>query len=169
MTRKTLLRTIKATFGRYIAILAIIALGVGFFTGLKSAEPAMRNTAEDYFEEQNYYDFQLLSTLGLTEEDVEAFAALNGVTAAEGGYSMDALAEVEGREEALALNFLTLTEETALAALTAGRVPDNAGECVADAAGEPGEELGRPLPRRTSGKPSTFPPPTLRTRWTPSP
>ncbi|MCD8366730.1 MAG: hypothetical protein LUC48_01690 [Clostridiales bacterium] len=97
MTRKTLLRTIKATFGRYIAILAIIALGVGFFTGLKSAEPAMRNTAEDYLDGLKFYDFQLLSTLGLTEEDVDAFAALDGVTAAEGGYSMDALAEVEGR------------------------------------------------------------------------
>ncbi len=145
MTRKTLLRTIKATFGRYIAILAIIALGVGFFTGLKSAEPAMRNTAEDYWAELRFYDFQLLSTLGLTEEDVDAFAALDGVTAAEGGYSMDALAEVEGQEETLALQFLSLMEETTLVELTAGRLPESADECLADAYAFTSEDIGKTI------------------------
>ncbi|MCD8126948.1 MAG: ABC transporter permease [Clostridiales bacterium] len=145
MTRKTLLRTIKATFGRYIAILAIIALGVGFFTGLKSAEPAMRNTAEDYWGELRFYDFQLLSTLGLTEEDVNAFAALDGVTAAEGGYSMDALAEVEGQAETLALQFLSLMEESTLVELTAGRLPESAGECLADADAFTAEDIGKTI------------------------
>ena len=72
MVFKTLFRTIRASLGRYIAILAIVALGVGFFTGLKSAQPSMQATADRYFDAQQMYDFQLVSSLGLTSGDVEA-------------------------------------------------------------------------------------------------
>ena len=63
-TMRMLLRSIRGTLGRYLAILAIVALGVGFFAGLKSSYPAMKGTAERYLKEQQFYDFQLLSTLG---------------------------------------------------------------------------------------------------------
>ena len=46
--RKNIFRTIRKSFGRYVAILAIIALGVGFFTGLKASKPAMMKTGQDY-------------------------------------------------------------------------------------------------------------------------
>ena len=52
------------------------ALGVGFFAGLKSSEPAMSSTADEYLRQQKMYDFQLMSTLGITEDDVEAFKKL---------------------------------------------------------------------------------------------
>ena len=69
-TRKMLLRSIRGSLGRFLAILAIVALGVGFFAGLKSSQPALLHTADDYFRRQRMYDFQLMSSLGLTEEDV---------------------------------------------------------------------------------------------------
>ena len=56
MVFKTLFRTIRASLGRYIAILAIVALGVGFFTGLKSAQPSMQATADRYFDAQQMYE-----------------------------------------------------------------------------------------------------------------
>ena len=79
-TLKMLLRSIRSSLGRYLAILGIVALGVGFFAGLKSSYPAMQRTAENYLRKQHFHDYQLLSTLGFTEgrivvdgEEVSAF------------------------------------------------------------------------------------------------
>ena len=73
MLWKSILRTIRKSLGRYLAILAIIALGVGFFAGLRVTRDAICETANLYIEELNLFDFRLVSTLGFTEEDVTAF------------------------------------------------------------------------------------------------
>ena len=72
---KNIFREIKSSLGRYFAILLIIALGVGFFAGLRITEPMMKKTAVEYIDRYCLYDFRLLSTLGFTEEDVEAFSS----------------------------------------------------------------------------------------------
>ena len=64
MLKKSTLREIKQSFGRYISILLIIALGVGFFSGLKVAKDGMIETADAYLEQTDLYDFKLISTLG---------------------------------------------------------------------------------------------------------
>ena len=87
----SVLRLIKGTMGRYLAIFAIIALGVGFFAGLRISTDAMLKTAGDYLKEKNLYDFRLLSTLGFEEEDVAAFASLEGVETAAGSVFADFL------------------------------------------------------------------------------
>ena len=66
-------RTIRSFKGRYMAILLIVALSAGFFAGLKITTDAMLHTGGEYFEEQNFYDFRLFSTLGFTEDDVKEF------------------------------------------------------------------------------------------------
>ncbi|MBR1455985.1 MAG: ABC transporter permease, partial [Oscillospiraceae bacterium] len=142
-TLSMLLRSIRATLGRYLAILAIVALGVGFFAGLKCSCPAMRGTAERYLREQRLYDFQLLSTLGFTEEDVRAFEALEGVAAAEGTYFADAFALFSGRRDVYRL--MSLPERVSLPVLTAGRMPENAAECLADSRAFDEADLGRTI------------------------
>ena len=62
MMRRTTFREIKNTFGRFAAIMAIIALGVGFFSGLKMTKPDMMNTMSNFLDEGNFYDLHLLST-----------------------------------------------------------------------------------------------------------
>ena len=57
--------------GRYLAILAIIALGVGFFSGLKVTKPGMVETGNKYLREHNFYDFRLLSSIGFDADAVE--------------------------------------------------------------------------------------------------
>ncbi|MBQ8490794.1 MAG: hypothetical protein IJ535_13535 [Pseudobutyrivibrio sp.] len=66
----SLLREIKDTFGRFLALLLIIALGVGFFAGLKVTDPAMRTSMHDYLKDKEFFDFRLVSTLGLEDEDI---------------------------------------------------------------------------------------------------
>ena len=79
MIRKTTFREIRGSFGRYAAIMSIIALGVGFFSGLKVTKQAMWETTNQYLEKLNLFDYRLVSTLGLAEEDVDAVRDLEGV------------------------------------------------------------------------------------------
>ena len=141
LTAKTLFRTIRSTFGRYIAILAIVALGVGFFTGLKNAQPSMQTTADEYLDAQNMFDFQLMSSLGITDEDVDAFANIDGITAAEGDWRLDILAEGENGETPVYQVF-SLPEKVALPKLTEGRSPRTENECLADAAVFSSQDIG---------------------------
>lgn len=133
LTAKTLFRTIRATFGRYMAILAIVALGVGFFTGLKSAQPSMQTTADSYLDAQKMFDFQLMSSLGFSDEDVNAFGNIDGITEAEGGRRLDILAKGENGE-ATVYQVFSLPEKVALPKLIEGRIPKAKNECLADAA-----------------------------------
>lgn len=131
MMRKTTFREIKQSFGRYFAILAIIALGVGFFAGLKETKPVMVQSADTYLTEKQFYDYRLLSTLGFEEEDVEALAAKEGVRAAEGAVSADILFEnAQGNESVIKAH--SLTENINGLNLVAGRMPEQADECVVD-------------------------------------
>ena len=73
---KSTLREIKSTFGRYLAIIMIIALGVGFFAGLKVTRPAMLKTGQKYLSEANMYDFRLLSTLDIPIKRLKSWLRL---------------------------------------------------------------------------------------------
>ncbi len=140
-TLKMLLRSIRQTMGRFLAIMAIIALGVGFFAGLKSSQPAMLSTADSYMRDQHMYDFQLMSTLGLTDLDVSSFRKLDGVEYAEGAYSVDALVSVGGIQEAC--KFMSITKQVSVPVLIEGRMPENAGECLGDAKAFGSADIGR--------------------------
>ena len=138
---KMLFRSVKSSLGRFFAILAIIALGMGFFTGLRNAEPSMRTTGNDYLNSLNMYDLQLMSSYGLTEEDVSAFSAAAGVKNAEGSYKLDAVATVNGGEQE-AYTIMSVTEKVALTKLVSGRMPENDGECLADSKVFKEEDIG---------------------------
>lgn len=124
-------REIKRTLGRYIAIFAIIALGVGFFAGLRVSTDSMLKTADEYFREKNLYDFRLISTLGLTEEDLAAFAGLEGVKKAAGSVSVDFLCESSDGD--MVIRAHSLTDGMNELDLVAGRMPQAGNECVLDA------------------------------------
>ena len=128
--RKNNLRELRRSLGRWLAILAIIALGIGFFAGLKASKPAMLLTAEDYLGETGFYDFRLISTLGLTQEDVAAAAQTRGIAAAEGSVTADAVGTIG--EDERTLKVLTLTDTVNRPKLTCGRLPQKADECLAD-------------------------------------
>ena len=104
--RKNNRRELRHSLGRFLAIVAIVALGVGFFAGLKVAQPAMLRTGSQYVQKTELFDYRLVSTLGLTQEDADYFAGLDGVRAAEGARSVDLTAEFDG--EGMTLKALTL-------------------------------------------------------------
>ncbi|MFR6087457.1 MAG: hypothetical protein ACLUIX_09685 [Oscillospiraceae bacterium] len=132
MLLKTAFREIKTSLGRYLAILAIIALGVGFFAGLRVTRTAMISTANHYLKDLAMFDDRILSTLGWTEEDVDAFRKLDGVSAAEGARSADVLCVGEDGSD-MVLKAHSLTQQVNRLSLQAGRLPEKADECVVDA------------------------------------
>lgn len=133
-------RSIRSFFGRYMALLLIVMLSVGFFSGLKITKDAMANTCEDYIAEQNFYDYRLLSTLGFTETDVDELAQLSFVESAEGMKSVDAL--VEAKDGTQPFHLLSLPENISLPSPTAGRMPESENECLADANAFTEEDIG---------------------------
>lgn len=131
MIGKSTLREIKNSLGRYLAILAIVALGVGLFAGLKITRPQMVATAQSYLEEKQFFDYRLLSTWGFEDQDVETFAGQEGVLAAQGAYSFDILCrDASGNESVLKAH--SMTEGINGLQLLAGRMPEKASECVVD-------------------------------------
>ena len=73
---KTILKEFKTGFGRFIAIMAIIALGVGFLIGIMQATPDMEKSMDDYYRAESAYDVDVKSVVGLTQADIDALLDL---------------------------------------------------------------------------------------------
>ena len=125
------LREIKNSLGRYLAILTIIALGVGFFAGLRICRPMLVDSADEYFQRQNFYDYRIVSTLGFSEENVMNLAEQELVHTAEGGCYEDVLLRIDGNE--LVFKAHSITDNVNTLRLVAGRLPERESECVLDA------------------------------------
>ena len=134
-----MLRTMKGTFSRFIAIAAIVALGVGLLSGLMAMPIDMRTTIDEYFDRQNMHDLRIVSPLGLTDDDVAAIAAVDGVDEVMPAYMTDMFVDagekknivtrihrlptgqIEEKEPENYLNRLDVVE---------GRLPIQRNECV---------------------------------------
>ena len=124
-------REIKNSLGRYLAILTIIALGVGFFAGLRICRPMLVDSADDYFRRQNFYDYRVISTIGFSEDNVLSLSEQEPVRAAEGGCYEDVLVRIGGND--LVFKAHSITESVNTLRLVAGRLPETDSECVLDA------------------------------------
>lgn len=133
MMKRNTFREIKKSFGRYFAILAIIALGVALFSGLKITQSVMVHSADVYLKDLQFYDYRLVSTLGFTEENVEALAEKEDVRAAEGAISAEILYKDAGENERV-IKMHSITEKVNKLKLVAGEMPQSADECVVDSA-----------------------------------
>ncbi len=131
MMKRTTLREIKGSFGRFFAIFAIIALGVGFFAGLKNTTPTMFKTVNDYLIKKQLFDYRLISTIGWTEKEVEILKLLPDVRYVEGSYSYDVIYNYDKKEEMI-LKTHSITENINGIDLTEGRMPENENECLVD-------------------------------------
>ncbi|MCR5324482.1 MAG: FtsX-like permease family protein [Lachnospiraceae bacterium] len=127
---KTTLREIRASFGRYLAIFAIIALGVGFFSGLKVTKEAMLEAGDSFLKRNDMFDYRLISTLGLTEDDVDVISGSANVEYAYGAYQADAV--VSDGENEFVVRFHSLDDRVNTPELKVGRLPEKSGEAVVD-------------------------------------
>ena len=133
---RDVLRSVGRSKSRFFAIFGIVALGAGFFCGLLSCGPDMRDTVDRYYDETYMMDIQIASTLGLTEEDAAAVAEIDGVEGVMPGYQLDS--SVVFGEEELTARFHSLPEDLSeenssylnRPVLIEGRWPQSNDECV---------------------------------------
>ncbi len=131
--KKTALREIKHTFGRFMAILAIIALGVGFFAGVRDTTPAMVNMMNIFLSEKNFYDYRIISTTGWDDESVEEFSTQPDVLYAEGSISLDVVYNMSRRSlDEMVLKTHMLPDKINGIKLAEGTLPAAANECAAE-------------------------------------
>ncbi len=128
--RKDFYMEIRKSLGRFLSIFFIVALGVAFFSGIRSSQPDMLKTGDAYFDGAKLMDIKAVSTLGITEEDVKAVAEVKGVEKAEGGYSVDVLCKDEDNQKVL--HVMSMLPEMNKVSVTKGRLPEKTGECLVD-------------------------------------
>ena len=90
------IRTVERSFSRFISIISIVALGVSFFAGMNAIAPNMYDTATKYVEDSNAMDIQIISTAGLTENDLAVIGSVTGVESITGEKFVDGVVKVNG-------------------------------------------------------------------------
>ena len=123
-------REIGHTRSRFVSLMVLSALAVCFLAGLRATAPDMKLSADRYFDQQALMDVRVVSTLGLTREDVAALAAWPGVKAAEGAWTVDAAIQLEDNE--YIVKVLSLSDQINLPKVQEGRLPQAAGEILVE-------------------------------------
>ena len=130
-------REIKKSLGRFFSILFIVAIGVAFFSGVKISSPSMKNTADNYYDNSNLFDIQVISNLGLTNNDITEMKKINGVEAVKGTYSKDVLTKINDSELVIKAHAIDLDDVKSndkdyinKLTVTEGRLPEKSNECV---------------------------------------
>ena len=126
LTKQSFL-SIKKTFKRFLSILAIVLLGVGFFTGIRQTSPNMESSIDEYFKKQNVYDINLMSTWGITDEEIEKLK--NDGYDIEPSYSIDALIRVDD-DYVVKVHSYDPNAKMNKLIVTDGRLPETNKECV---------------------------------------
>ena len=129
--QKDFWREIKHTKSRFFSMMILVALSVAFLSGLKATAPDMKHTGDDYLDSLHLADIQVLSTLGLTDEDIAALRAQDKIEDAEGEYVIDAFASSDSLDAVVKV--LSLTDRgISDVLLREGRMPERADECVVE-------------------------------------
>ena len=130
--RKNLTQSILKSFGRYLAIVMIIALGASMFVGLLMTKADMIATGQKHLDDLNMFDLRLVSMYGWDKDHVDKIAAMDAVEDAEGIAYVDLLANFGSGEEASAYRFYAMPERLNMFRLIGGRMPERADECLID-------------------------------------
>ena len=125
----SVIKEIRQNLGRFLSIFTIVAIGVGFFAGIKATEPDMKESSDRFYTESNLFDLRLVSTLGFDEQDVEALRQIDGADVYPGWFAdleirsdeSDVVARVYSYSGNEGVNRVSVTE---------GRLPETPDECI---------------------------------------
>lgn len=139
---KSAVREIKNTKNRFFSIFGIVAIGVGFFSGVKASAPDMRLSADTYYDDTALMNYRLVSTYGFDEKDIAALKEIEGAEVYPSYYT-DVIAAAEGAtpEAARVISLPEDNETFNIITLTGGRFPESPDECIISASDMNGEWL----------------------------
>ncbi len=123
-------KSIIKTRRRFISILVMAFLGVGFFSGLVATSPDLLDSLDRYADENRMFDINIVSTLGLTKEDVDEINKIEGIEEAYGIQTKDSLSRIDEKESVCKV--IEYNENINLPKVVYGRLPQNSNECLLD-------------------------------------
>lgn len=129
--RKDFYMEIRKSFSRFISIFLIVALGVAFYAGVRSAEPDMRLSADKLYDETNLLDIRILSTIGIDQAEIDEIQNLDSVKYAQGVYHYNFLNYYE--EKSNVVTVMSINDDVCKLTLVDGKMPSNDRECLVDA------------------------------------
>ena len=127
---KNSFKEISKTKRRFLSILIMAFLGVGFYSGLVACSPDMQDSLDKYVDKSNMYDIDVISTLGLTDEDINAIKEIDGVENAYGIQSKDTFINLNDKESICKV--IEYNENINKPEVIYGRLPENSDECLLD-------------------------------------
>ncbi len=141
---KEIRRSITHSLGRFIAIFAIVALGVGFYAGLQMTAPDMKLAADAFYDDTNLFDIRVVSTMGFSDENVEALSQVEGVEAVQADRETDAEGMLDGEPYTFRIHSVAgmLFEEGQ--PMPEGTANDEANDTANDAANDAANSTAQP-------------------------
>ena len=127
---KNSIKEIKNSFRRFLSLLLISMLGVGFFAGVKATTPDMQKTIDTYFDSENLFDIKIVSTLGLTDDDIKAVNKIDKVSETYGSYSEDVLVNINDADSVVKI--IEITDNINNVKLISGEMPKASNECIVE-------------------------------------
>ena len=127
---KNNLKEISKTRRRFISIMIMAFLGVGFYSGLRASSPDMLESLDKYTDTNKMYDLQVISTAGLTDNDVESLKEIDGIEKVEGVQTKDVLSKLENKEKVCKI--IEYNENVNKPTVIEGRFPETSSECLLD-------------------------------------
>ena len=126
---KNSIKSIIKSRRRFLSILIMAFLGVGFFSGLKACGPDMKEMLDNYVDNNKMYDIKIQSTLGLTEDDLKIVRKIDNVLKVFPSKEKDSLVKINNKQE---VAHLIPYDDVNIPHVVEGRLPKNNNECVID-------------------------------------
>ena len=130
MITTTSIREIKNSYKRFLSLLFISMLGVCVFVGIKMSAPDMLKSLDAYYDSSNNYDIKIISTLGLTKNDINELNKVKGVKDVYGSYSYDTL--IKNNDNELVLKVIGITNDVNKVQIIDGKKPNKNNEVVVE-------------------------------------
>lgn len=127
LLKETIVCMVK-TSKRFLSILIIVLLGVGFFAGIRAVSPDMEKTLDSYYDETNTYDIMITSNYGVSEAILNQLEEEYDI---EGTYNFDAITT---KKDDYATKILSYDKNDKLnqPKLIKGKMPEQENEVVVD-------------------------------------
>ena len=127
---KHIFMKIKDNYKRFLSLICMAFLGVGFYAGIQSSSPDMLKTLDNFYDENNVYDISVISNVGLTEDDLLKLSKIKNVELAINIQEKDTYLEIE--ENNYVVKLIEYNSQMNNVYIKEGRLPKNNNEVSVD-------------------------------------
>lgn len=126
--RKDALRNIKKRIVSFLSICIVIALGFGVLFTTRYTSAGLDKEYGNFFRSRNFKDYEMLSSLGAAEENIDRIKETQGVVDAEGAMVINGTVTYDNKRRSAVV--CSMTERVSVPEVIEGRLPEGKAECL---------------------------------------